>query len=117
MTRILACFAALLILSACGSGSSSSNAGRSSGSAALFATGPIYTACQNAGRKQASRQRCGCVQAVANRSLNADDQRRGAAFFSDPQKAQNVRQSSSNRDERFWTKWKAYSGQAERLCT
>lgn len=116
MTRILACFSALLILSACG-GSGSSNSSGSSGSAKLFATGPIYSACQSAGRKQASRQRCGCVQAVADSSLSADDQRRGAAFFSDPQKAQNVRQSSSNRDERFWGKWKAYSDRAAQLCT
>ena len=116
MTRILACFTALLILSACG-GSGSSNASRSAGSIQLFATGPIYSACKSSGRKQASRQRCGCVQAVANTSLSSDEQRRGAAFFSDPQRAQNTRQSDSSRDERFWKKWRAYSDRAAQMCT
>lgn len=116
MTRILACFAALLILSACGGGSTS-NPGRSGGSGNLFATGPIYSACQSGGRKAASRQRCGCVQAVANTTLSADEQRRGAGLFSEPHKAQEIRQSDRSRDERFWGKWKSFAARAEQLCT
>ncbi|WP_223422285.1 hypothetical protein [Tateyamaria pelophila] len=116
MTRILACFAVLLILSGCGGGSTS-NPGRSGGSGTLFATGPIYSACQSSGRRAASRERCGCVQAVANTTLSPEEQRRGAGFFSDPHEAQEVRQSDKSRDERFWGKWRAYSNRAAQLCT
>ena len=88
MTRVIVCFAALLILFSCGS----SNSSRSSGSVKLFAKGPIYSACKSAGRKKATKQRCGCVQAIANKSLTANDQRRGASFFKNPTK---VARSSS----------------------
>ncbi len=116
MTRILACFAALLILSACGGGGSSS-VGRSGGSGTMFATGPIYSACQSGGRKAATRQRCGCVQAVANTTLSPDEQRRGAALFREPHQAQEIRQSDRSRDERFWGKWTSFAQRAEQVCT
>ncbi|MEL6451155.1 MAG: hypothetical protein AAFQ19_07825 [Pseudomonadota bacterium] len=83
----------------------------------LFATGPIYSACRASDRRQASRARCGCVQAVADRSLSEGEQRRGAGFFADPHQAQVVRQSDRLSDERFWLKWKSYSDSAARLCT
>ncbi|MEL7132136.1 MAG: hypothetical protein AAGK77_06975 [Pseudomonadota bacterium] len=107
--------AAALCLAACSGGSSSSGQ-RVATAPVLFATGPIYSACRAAGRDQASRARCGCVQAVANQSLNANDQRRGAGFFSNPQQAQDVRQSDRAIDERFWTRWKRYSDRAARQC-
>lgn len=109
--------AAALGLSACGGGSSFSSARAVSTQPALFATGPIYSACRSAGRDQASRVRCGCVQAVANQSLASNDQRRGAGFFSNPQQAQEVRQSDRTIDQRFWTRWKDYSDSAARQCT
>jgi hypothetical protein len=82
-----------------------------------FASGPISAACKSAGRKQATRSRCGCVQAVANQSLSRSEQIRGAAFFKDPQKAQDLRQSGGSANERFWKKWKAYGQEAARICT
>lgn len=114
---ILVAGIAALALSACSSARSpyaSANATRAP--AVLFATGPIYSACLSAGRKQASRARCGCVQAVANQSLQPDDQRRGAKFFSRPHEAQEVRTSNRGIDERFWLRWKAYGDRAARLC-
>ena len=118
MIRVTACLCALLILSSCGnSRSSSSGAAPGNASQAGFATGPIYTACRQAARKEASRERCGCVQAVANQSLIAADQQRGARFFKDPAEAQEVRQSDRSIDERFWKRWKAYSEQAKKICT
>lgn len=108
---------AALMLAACGGGSSYSSQRVVPTAALPFATGPIYSACRNAGRSQASRARCGCVQAVANQSLSGNDQRRGAGFFSDPQQAQVVRQSDRPADERFWTRWKSYSDSAARQCT
>jgi hypothetical protein len=118
-TIIIAACAAVA-LTACASGGSrysSANASRTAAPAVLFASGPIFAACQRAGRKDASRAHCGCVQAVANQSLAADDQRRGAAFFDDPHLAQTVRQSDRSTDERFWAKWREYGNQAARICT
>ncbi|WP_299613549.1 hypothetical protein [uncultured Tateyamaria sp.] len=115
-TMIIAGVAALG-LSACGGGSSYSSSRAVTTQPVLFATGPIYSACRSGGRDQASRARCGCVQAVANQSLSSNDQRRGAGFFSNPQQAQEVRQSDRAIDERFWTRWKGYSDAAARQCS
>lgn len=110
---------AAVVLAACtggGSRYSSANAVRVQ-PAVLFATGPIYSACAQSGRKQASRAQCGCVQAVADQSLRPDDQRRGAAFFKDPGEAQEVRTSGRASDERFWLRWKAFGDRAAQVCT
>ena len=80
------------------------------------ASGPIASACMAVGRKGATRTRCGCIQAAADRTLSRGDQRRGAAFFEDPHRAQETRQSDRARDEEFWTTWKAFAAGAERLC-
>jgi hypothetical protein len=106
---------ALLGLVACGGGSRHSSGGARA--PALYATGPIQKACQSQGRKAASRARCGCVQAVANRSLSSSDQRRGASYFKNPGKLQEVRQSDNAGNERFWLEWKAFGQQAARVCS
>lgn len=116
MIRVIVCLSALLILSSCG-GSRSTGASRGGSSEVGFATGPIYTACRQAGRREASRERCGCVQAVADKTLVSADQNRGAGFFRDPARAQEVRQSDRSIDERFWKRWKAYSEQAKQICS
>jgi len=67
------------------------------------------------GRKAASSARCGCIQAVANRSLSSGHQRRGAGYFNEPARLQEVRQSDRSSDERFWLAWKAF-GQDARIC-
>lgn len=89
----------------------------SASSTTLYASGPIASACRAAGRKEASRARCGCVQAVANRSLSSSEQQRGVPFFNNPQRSQDVRQSGNSSNERFWKKWKTFSTQAGRMCT
>jgi len=111
MKRVLLVVA--LGLSACGGGASAPNA-----PAVAFASGPIQKACQAQGRKQASRARCGCVQAVADWTLTARDQRRGASYFSDPQALQDVRQDqdSNPSNKRFWALWKEYGNQAAEFC-
>jgi hypothetical protein len=83
-----------------------------------FSTGPIYQACQSSGRKAASRERCGCVQWVADRELTAAQQRRGAGYFSDQHALQEVRQSSERiRDNgEFWQAWKAFGNSAAAQC-
>jgi hypothetical protein len=59
---------------------------------------------------------CGCIQAAADRTLSKSDQTLAASFYSDPQKAQDVRQSDRSRDEIFWQKYKNYSETAEAIC-
>ncbi|MEM8578549.1 MAG: hypothetical protein AAGF60_11905 [Pseudomonadota bacterium] len=123
MGRIVLALGLCVALAACGgSRYASQNAASYRGPTAapvLFATGPIQAACQRAGRKQSSRGRCGCVQAVADMELSAADQRRGAGYFSDPHALQEVRQSSERvaSNGRFWTAWKAFGARAEQLCT
>ena len=109
---------AAMALTACGSTSySSENAVHTSAPTDLVANGPIYSACRKAGRKQASRKHCGCVQGVAHQSLGPSEQQFGATFFDDPHSAQSVRQSDRHQDELFWTKWKEYGAQAVQMCT
>ena len=81
-----------------------------------FATGPIYRACQAEGRKAASNARCGCVQAVADQSLSGADQARGAKYFANPGRLQEVRQSDNAGNERFWLAWKAFGQDAAAQC-
>lgn len=112
MTRIFSALLIVLFVSSCGGGGSD----RNRGSVARVASGPIATACLQAGRKAATRQRCGCVQSVANSQLSGSDQRRGAAFFSNPQKAQDTRQSDNAANEAFWLRWKAFGSEAAQIC-
>lgn len=126
MIRIGVALVAVLGLSACGGGSrySSSNAAGYGGAygyspAAVvvpFASGPIQKACQSGGRKAASRTRCGCVQAIADQSLSAADQRRGAKMFNDPHQLQVIRQSDNASNERFWRAWKEFGQNAAAAC-
>ena len=80
------------------------------------ASGPISRACLSSDRKARNRQLCGCIQAAADRTLSKSDQTLAASFYSDPQKAQDVRQSDRSRDEIFWQKYKNYSETAEAIC-
>ncbi|MGD9916697.1 MAG: hypothetical protein AB7U46_01670 [Paenirhodobacter sp.] len=83
------------------------------GSAAV--AGPVESACMRAGRT-ADRALCGCIQQVADMSLTSADQRRAAAFFKDPEKAQEVRMSDRASDEDFWNRYKSFAQNAESLC-
>lgn len=121
MFRIVAALSILTLIAACGSGTrySSNNAvgARMSGSSSVqFANGPIAQACMRAGRKQSSRSKCGCVQAVANRSLSRAEQQRGASFFANPQRAQDTRQSDNPASERLWRNWKDFGVSAAKQC-
>tara|TARA_R110002049_G_scaffold307712_2_gene509100 strand:- start:71722 stop:72096 length:375 start_codon:yes stop_codon:yes gene_type:complete len=121
MLRYVVSFLALSALTACGGGSryASSNAyggARYTPAPVLFASGPIQKACLSGGRKAASHTRCGCVQAIADQSLSASDQRRAAKMFGDPHQFQEVRQSSNADNERFWLAWKAFGQNAAAAC-
>ncbi|ASP23126.1 arginine transporter [Antarctobacter heliothermus] len=107
--------AACLGLVACGGGNSSK---RSYGAApqVRVSSGPISDACLRAGRSGATRQRCGCIQSVANSDLTSSDQRLAATFFADPHRAQETRQSDNPRNEAFWKRYKAFAARAESAC-
>lgn len=81
-----------------------------------FARGPIQKACQASDRKARSRARCGCIQAVADRELSSAQQRRGAKYWKNPGKLQEVRQSDNAGNEAFWRAWKGYGQAAARVC-
>ncbi len=80
------------------------------------ASGDISKACLEADRRAASPELCSCVQQVANQSLSNGDQARAAVFFSDPQLAQDPRQSDNSGDERFWLRYRAFTDLAAQIC-
>lgn len=94
---------ALASLMACGGGSRG-------------ATGEISQACLAADRRAASPALCSCVQQVANQSLSGAERARAATFFAEPQLAQDTRQSDRRGDERFWTRYKAFTELATQIC-
>jgi hypothetical protein len=56
------------------------------------------------------------VQWVADQELTKTQQSRGAGYFRNKQKLQDVRQSDRSSDEAFWKAWKAYGQSAARQC-
>ncbi len=116
-TTVLALLA-LSTLSACGGGGASNYTTRGAYvPTQMFATGPLQRACMAQGRKDANAQRCGCIQAVADRQLSGAEQRRGVKVFKDPHKIQVWRQSDRSGDNAFWDTWKAFGQSAEQICT
>ncbi|THH35184.1 hypothetical protein E4Z66_15275 [Aliishimia ponticola] len=81
-----------------------------------FAKGPLYDACQTSGRQSAGPELCGCVQWVADQKLTKAQQTRGAKYFKDNHKLQEVRQSNRASDEAFWSAWKDFGTEAGRQC-
>lgn len=92
------------------------------GLAALAAAQParagstIERACLGSDRAAASPALCACLQQVADATLAAADQQRGAAFFANPHLSQEVRASDSATDSAFWTRWEGFAARADRTC-
>lgn len=86
------------------------------GLASMAEAGAINRACMAADRKSASPQLCGCIQKVANKSLTRFDRKLAARFFTDPQKAQEVRMSDRPKDEAFWDRYEAFGRNAAKAC-
>jgi len=59
---------------------------------------------------------CACVGAAADLTLTGRQMRDGARFFRDPQRAQDVRQSSRSTDETLWRAWRNFGETAEAMC-
>ena len=79
--------------------------------------GPIQNACLQAGRQGASQTLCGCIQQVADITLQGADQRRAAAFFKNPDKAQAAHMSRTQGDDAFWQRYVIFGQQAEIACS
>ena len=82
----------------------------------LFAE-QIERACLKSDRGQGNRSLCGCIQDAANLTLTSRDQRHAATFFSDPHRAQEVRQSDRRSDEAFWERYRNFGQTAETFCS
>ena len=78
--------------------------------------GPIDRACMKSDRKARTSRLCGCLQFVADKTLDRSDQRMAAKFFKKPQMAQDIRQSDKPSHEVFWRKYKAFGATAESVC-
>jgi hypothetical protein len=91
-------------------------AGLMAASASAGIAGPIEKACLQSDRGAANRAVCGCIQQVADLTLRGADQRKAAKFFTDPHKAQVVRQSASKSDNEFWMRYKNFGETAEAYC-
>ncbi|KCV81021.1 hypothetical protein ATO10_14504 [Actibacterium atlanticum] len=78
--------------------------------------GTIERACLKADRKAASRSLCGCIQDAADLTLSKGDQKMAASFFSDPHRAQEIRQSDRSSHETFWKRYKQFGQTAQVYC-
>lgn len=76
----------------------------------------LEAACSRSQRAAANGVICGCIQDVADLTLNDRDQRLAVSFFKDPQKAQDMRQSDRRGDEKFWDRYKQFASAAGDLC-
>lgn len=77
---------------------------------------PIERACNASERAAATRSLCSCIGSAAERTLSRGQMREGARFFSDPQRAQDVRQSDRRSDEEMWRAWRNFGETAEAMC-
>lgn len=79
--------------------------------------GPVERACNASDRQAATRSICACIGQVADQMLTGSDQRRGAKFFRNPDKAQDMRASDSRTSDAFWDRWTAFGEAAESYCS
>ncbi|PID36139.1 MAG: hypothetical protein CR993_06360 [Rhodobacterales bacterium] len=65
-----------------------------------------------------TRPLCACLQIVADQTLPSAYQRRGAAFFRNPDLSQKTKMSAIDNasDARFWQHWQLFGQRAEATC-
>lgn len=106
------CIAALV---GCGGGGSKSRntdtVSRGAGS------GLIERACNASERRASNPTLCSCVQQTADLTLSRSDQQLAVTFFTDPHRAQEIRQSDNLRHEAFWKRYKEFSATAKDYCS
>lgn len=82
--------------------------------ASVATGGPIERACLRS--DNGNRALCGCIQQVADMTLQGSDQRRAASFFNNPEKAHATWVSQSAADDAFWDRYKNFGSTAEATC-
>ncbi|KUJ76141.1 hypothetical protein AVO45_12550 [Ruegeria marisrubri] len=80
------------------------------------ATGDIKSACLATNRPEATRQRCTCIQDVADGTLSPREQRTIAKWFRDPHQAQTVKMSKSAHDDALWDRYETFGQLAQAAC-
>lgn len=80
------------------------------------ATGPVGSACSASSRDAANARLCACIQRVASQTLNSSEQRRAAAFFTAPEKAQEMKARSDSASDAFWRRYKRFASRARASC-
>ena len=80
------------------------------------ASADIERACRQSERV-ASRSLCNCIGRVADAKLSRTEQRTVAKWFSDPDQAQETRQSDRVSDNRLWKRYKAFGETAAQVCS
>lgn len=77
----------------------------------------IKRACLASDRTAATRQRCNCIQSVADQVLTRSDQKTIAKWFTDPNQAQAIKMSKSARDDALWERYQAFGQVAQASCS
>ncbi|MEM9031502.1 MAG: hypothetical protein AAGB18_02560 [Pseudomonadota bacterium] len=76
----------------------------------------IWQACLSSDRN-VNPSLCSCIQAAADRTLSARDQRVAASFFSDPDRSEEMRMSKRRTHEAFWDRYKEFGAVAASVCS
>mgnify|MGYP007101601253 CR=1 FL=1 len=76
----------------------------------------VRAACLVSERQAAAPRLCKCIQVAADATLDRQEQDLAASFFSDPHRAQVIRQSKDQSHGLFWERYKDFSALAEAFC-
>ncbi|WP_170351356.1 MULTISPECIES: hypothetical protein [Ruegeria] len=77
----------------------------------------IKRACLASDRTAATRDRCNCIQRVANQALTRSDQKTVAKWFTDPHQAQELKMSQTARDDALWDRYQNFGQMAQAICS
>ncbi|WP_170326821.1 hypothetical protein [Ruegeria arenilitoris] len=77
----------------------------------------IKRACLASDRTAATRDRCSCIQRVANQALTRSDQKTVAKWFKDPHQAQELKMSKTARDDALWDRYRNFGQMAQAICS
>ncbi|WP_170332623.1 hypothetical protein [Ruegeria arenilitoris] len=77
----------------------------------------IKRACLASDRTAATRDRCSCIQRVANQALTRSDQKTVAKWFTDPHQAQELKMSQTAHDDALWDRYRNFGQMAQAICS
>ncbi|KIC43806.1 hypothetical protein RA28_19455 [Ruegeria sp. ANG-S4] len=86
-------------------------------SSAQVEAAQIKRACLASDRSAATRDRCTCIQRVANQALTRSDQKTVAKWFTDPHQAQELKMSKTERDDALWDRYQNFGQMAQAICS